>query len=344
MPPMDVPSKSSPRAASVFSPSSKPFKLRPGWTKHLPPFYRQQWLSSYTGIEPLEQYDAWLHGKDITWPRDNEYEDDEEFYQGDEQGGSSDSPAQWVTVLLSRVLGGREKLFDARQPASEQLDAFAERGWPDGPPSTSWVMQRLTEIAEADHAQMLARKRATRWCNDCRSKQVFRAIPPGIPGQTVCPECEYRCERATVDAERAATAAGGSAAEVASAAHAAAATTMPTGVLRAHVDDIIGEATALVGSDDEGWTCPLDSLTKQEVRDEVERRCRLPAGALRGRREDLDKLIREILLFAGNADPSDFNDLDDASDVSDDYEDVEDDLASVATDDTMDAEATDCWD
>ena len=93
-----------------------------------------------------------------------------------------------------------------------------------------------------------------------------------------------------------------------------------------------------------GWNKHLPKVYRDEyvtnilkLREDVERRCRLPAGALHERRTVLDSMVRPVLAqfmdeFVGPADPDD---------ARDDYDDVVDDCASVATDSTMGYEKDD---
>ena len=357
MPPVDVPSKSSPRAASVFSPSSKPFRMRPGWNNHLPKAHRQRWTPSYnpTG-SPFERYDEWMRGKDLCsidpdffgWR-------DEESYERNLEQGDPDTPAQWVACALAAAFNLRSALYlklDPRRPAHEQLDAFAEYGWADGPPSTSWLMTRLTGVMEEDLALP-----SPRWCGTCRTHTLCRTMEDTYQSTialsdhreaptTVCTDCEFRCSHAQWEARRTATAAGGSAAEIASASHAATAATMPVDVLRSHVSEIIwaldqGQYEADPDETDEYETNIIklcrENQTNTRLREDVERRCRLPAGALHARHKELDSMVRPILAqfmdeFVDPADPDD---------ACDDYDDVVDDCASVATDSTMGYEKDD---
>ena len=80
-----------------------------------------------------------------------------------------------------------------------------------------------------------------------------------------------------------------------------------------------------------------ENQTNTGPREDVERRCWLPAGALHERRTVLDSMVRPALAqfmdeFVGPADPDD---------ARDDYDDVVDDCASVATDSTMGYEKDD---
>ena len=76
-----------------------------------------------------------------------------------------------------------------------------------------------------------------------------------------------------------------------------------------------------------------ENQTNTGLREDVERRCRLPAGALHERRTVLDSMVRPVLAqfmdeFVGPAGSG-------RDDARDDYDDVVDDCASVATDSTM---------
>jgi hypothetical protein len=150
--------------------------MRPGWNQHLPKVCRQRWTPSYnlTG-HPVERYDEWMRGKNLCnidpdffgWR-------DEESYERNLEQCDPNTPAQWVASALAAAFNLRSALhlkLDPRRPAHEQLDAFAEYGWADGPPSASWLMTRLTGVMEEDLALP-----SPRWCETCRTHTLCRTM------------------------------------------------------------------------------------------------------------------------------------------------------------------------
>ena len=135
-------------AGAPTSTASRPlWKLRPGAKPdaHLPYEFRLPLKEFQT----LELYDAWLRGESLCGDGDM-YHDDEWFHSGLDYDPRT--PAQRVLFRLHRTLAPLSCIhsfsIDTRCPASSQRAAFAEHGWPEGPPTTGHIMRAMVRQVE----------------------------------------------------------------------------------------------------------------------------------------------------------------------------------------------------
>ena len=166
---------------------------------HLPYEFRTYY--SHSHMVAFEPYDRWARGIDISSDDERalgydteEHGDctDEDWYFGMADGYPT-SPAQHVTYLLY-CLFGRDNIrdfdIDARRPAAEQMQEFANYGFQGILPSTSYLVRRVVKIAEEafdDDRKMNPRKRYQMTVveharhNPDQAAGWWRDVPPAQP-------------------------------------------------------------------------------------------------------------------------------------------------------------------